>query len=180
MANSRVVRLSLLYASIFLFSACGKGHPDPLDSPVNHSALPWHTFEASGPVRFSASVTWDETADEPLLAFLSFHNPTDTDLGYSTGICGFGLRAYTVAPPHGEPVWDDRPPTLGPNQAYGCPDMEIVFNIGPGETEIVPIHNLGLREFASLPRRGRYVFAIIVEDGEGVVYVVPSDTVFVH
>jgi hypothetical protein len=170
----------VLYVSAIALFACGNvagiAEPDALDTGGS-SPLPWHTFEASGPVHYSASVSWHETDDEPIQVLLSIHNPADTEVLISTGVCGFGLRAYAILAPSGPSVWDDRPPTLGPNQGWGCPDVGLEFRVAPGETQLIPVHQYGLRTFASLPSPGRYVFVVVLKDREGVVHLVPTNAV---
>jgi hypothetical protein len=168
--------LALLLSSCGSETAANRGREDL--SWFDSAPLPWHTFDASGPVRFSATVSWDSSEQQPLSAFLSIHNPSDSVVKVRTGPCGFGLRAYTIAPPMENPVWDDRPPApTHPNTAYACPDLGLEFTVPPGGTERIPVHNFGLGALASLPNAGRYVFAVLLQDRDGVVYLVPSDTV---
>lgn len=139
--------------------------------------LPVHSFETSGPVEFSARVSWEPDDSEPLKAFLEIGNPGDSEVLFSSGACGFGLRAYRNAPPNGLSVWDHRPPPLGPNQGWACPDIGFEVRIAPGSSEVVPVHDFGFMEYASLPEPGRYIFAIVLQDRREVVYLIPTDTV---
>jgi hypothetical protein len=187
-ADESLLRSAHRYAAIctlvLLLSGCSSdagANSGRADLPwFDPAPLPWHAFYASGPVRFASSVSWDANEQRPLRAFLSIHNPSDSVVNVSTGVCGFGLRAYVVAPPTGDPVWDDRPPSpTQPNTAYACPDLEVSFTVPPGGSERIAVHDYGLGSLASLPDPGRYIFAIVLKDGDGVVYLVPSDSVVV-
>lgn len=179
----RFLKSGPLLTGFALAAACGLIADDGMgargrdENPI--PPLPWHTFEVSGPVSFSASASWQAGRDIPLQAFLEIHNPADTELVLETGPCGFGLRAHSAPPGSGELVWDDRPPVLRSNASWACNDVGVVFTVAPGESQIVPVHEYGLPEYASLPAPGRYVFAVVLEDRDRVSHVVPTDPVSV-
>lgn len=162
----QVVWASVLCSVLVGCSESGEAGPRALG---RSAPLPWHSFDATGPLEFAADSWWADTAPLPLQATLTATNRTTDTVWVGTGPCGFGLRAYRTPDLATAPAWDDRPP---PN--VGCPDVGLEFTIPPGASEAINVHEFGNRVFESLPEPGSYYIAIVLKEDNGTYHLVPA------